>query len=438
MTSGKPYLAMLCHQDTVRVLLTVKTMSTMTDTRVDQFISDERHRNIGEGAEVTDEEEMVDGGGRMEGLREEEEGEEEEEVAGFSKSLTPSLLDPSLIASVDLVSGTNSLPKQGGGVATTSCGRRRLGSSRSDSALAAAGDRSSLDRKGMFRTRQEEEKIEFGVQVVQPEEVIERPDSELNQPRENGCEDHQGSSSKLGLAREERLLISIEDTVPLQRETELEENGETQLDRESIEKVVRSYSLIGEDEISPKTKVEGDLMNFNGEGFESSLPPPDVDIPFAAGDLTEEGTRELLCSRENGEDSPDGEELRNDKTTPQEIADIDSEPRYEMACFYDDSQLNSSEVETPTLNNSGGCGEDEEGEGEDLSTMRRIPTPEIEETIYELVAPDDDGSTLRGGREGGSDGSPVTERDRRSASPYETPSTLERTGECVETGSAIV
>ena len=438
MTSGKPYLAMLCHQDTVRVLLTVKTMSTMTDTRVDQFISDERHRNIGEGAEVTDEEEMVDGGGRMEGLREEEEGEEEEEeVAGFSKSLTPSLLDPSLIASVDLVSGTNSLPKQGG-VATTSCGRRRLGSSRSDSALAAAGDCSSLDCKGMFRTRQEEDKIEFGVQVVKPEEV----DCELNQPRENGCEDHQGSSSKLGLAREERLLISIEDTVLLQRETELEENGETQLDHESIEKVVRSYSLIGEDEISPKTKVEGDLMNFNGEGFESS-PPPDVDIPFATGDFTEEGTRKLLSSREEGEDSPDGEEQRNDKTTPQEIADIDSEPRYEMACFYDDSQLNSSEVETPTLNNNnGGGGEEEgeegEGEGEDLSTMRRIPTPEIEETIYELVAPDDDGSTLRGGREGGSDASPATERERRSASPYETPSTLERTGECVETGGILL
>lgn len=42
--SGKPYLAMDGHKGSVRVLLPVKTMATISSSRVDQFLSDEQRR----------------------------------------------------------------------------------------------------------------------------------------------------------------------------------------------------------------------------------------------------------------------------------------------------------------------------------------------------------------------------------------------------------
>ena len=47
LVTGKPYLAMDAHREAVRVLLTVKTMATVSSTRVSQFIYDEQARNIG-------------------------------------------------------------------------------------------------------------------------------------------------------------------------------------------------------------------------------------------------------------------------------------------------------------------------------------------------------------------------------------------------------
>ena len=44
--SGKPHLAMDGHRESVRVLLTVKTMATVSSLRVSQFMSDEKARNI--------------------------------------------------------------------------------------------------------------------------------------------------------------------------------------------------------------------------------------------------------------------------------------------------------------------------------------------------------------------------------------------------------
>ena len=46
LVTGKPYLAMDAHREAVRVLLTVKTMATVSSTRVSQFIYDEQARNI--------------------------------------------------------------------------------------------------------------------------------------------------------------------------------------------------------------------------------------------------------------------------------------------------------------------------------------------------------------------------------------------------------
>ena len=46
LVSGKPHLAMDGHRESVRVLLTVKTMATVSSTRVSQFMSDEKARNI--------------------------------------------------------------------------------------------------------------------------------------------------------------------------------------------------------------------------------------------------------------------------------------------------------------------------------------------------------------------------------------------------------
>ena len=47
LVTGKPYLAMDAHREAVRVLLTVKTMATVSSTRVSQFMYDEQARNIG-------------------------------------------------------------------------------------------------------------------------------------------------------------------------------------------------------------------------------------------------------------------------------------------------------------------------------------------------------------------------------------------------------
>lgn len=47
LVTGKPYLAMDAHREAVRVLLTVKTMATVSSTRVSQFIYEEQARNIG-------------------------------------------------------------------------------------------------------------------------------------------------------------------------------------------------------------------------------------------------------------------------------------------------------------------------------------------------------------------------------------------------------
>ena len=47
LVSGKPHLAMDGHREAVRVLLTVKTVATVSSMRVSQFMSDERARNIG-------------------------------------------------------------------------------------------------------------------------------------------------------------------------------------------------------------------------------------------------------------------------------------------------------------------------------------------------------------------------------------------------------
>ena len=44
IVSGKPYLAMDGHKGSVRVLLPVKTMATISSSRVDQFLSDEQRR----------------------------------------------------------------------------------------------------------------------------------------------------------------------------------------------------------------------------------------------------------------------------------------------------------------------------------------------------------------------------------------------------------
>ena len=46
LVTGKPYLAMDAHREAVRVLLTVKTMATVSSTRVSQFIYDKQARNI--------------------------------------------------------------------------------------------------------------------------------------------------------------------------------------------------------------------------------------------------------------------------------------------------------------------------------------------------------------------------------------------------------
>lgn len=46
LVAGKPYLAMESHKEAVRVLVAVKTIATVSSSRVKQFISDEDTRNI--------------------------------------------------------------------------------------------------------------------------------------------------------------------------------------------------------------------------------------------------------------------------------------------------------------------------------------------------------------------------------------------------------
>ena len=80
LVTGKPYLAMDAHREAVRVLLTVKTMATVSSTRVSQFIYDEQARNIsflkhipvfGDGGltdtlpRILEEEEMPSNGGTL-------------------------------------------------------------------------------------------------------------------------------------------------------------------------------------------------------------------------------------------------------------------------------------------------------------------------------------------------------------------------------------